>query len=68
MIWSSTKNQCKKKTEKIRAERMFERLARKVQGVRRVRKDDEDKGKVKNGGTGESVGKPKSRERKVDTK
>jgi len=47
---------------------MFERLTRKVQGVRRVRKDDEDKGKVENGGTGESVGKPKSRERKVDTK
>ena len=47
-------------------ERMFERLARKVQGVCRVRKDDEDKGKVENGGTGESVGKPKSGERKVD--
>jgi hypothetical protein len=29
---------------------MFEKLARKVQGVRRVRKDEEDKGKVENGG------------------
>ena len=47
---------------------MFERLVQKVLRVRRVREEEEDKGKVENGGAGESVRRPKSGERKVDAK
>ena len=47
---------------------MFERLVQKVQRVHQVRKEEEDKGKVENGGASESVGRPKSGERKVDAK